>query len=556
MSNKDETEHVSVSSLVKEYIEQNKSYLVMYIICLIGVPLKEILIPHLFGKITVSFQNNEPLLSKIIFVLVIFLIAYILSLIIDWEDIYYYPKMMDFFRNKIMSSLYDHYRENYEDIKTSEVVVKIIKLPLLIHNYLNLWKLHFIPVLFTFFIVCIYMLYTDITLGLISLVTLMLFTMILILAPKQCMYISSQRDLAWNNINEEIDDSLRNIVATLNTNNESYELAKISELNDEYSKSATASMQCIFYRQSNMMFVQTLFISTSLWRCWYLLKSNKIDTGKIVSLILILLFVLNSLKLATFQLKSLITKTGSIKETMQIFNKLGEKSSTDVCEEQDAKKHQIFIENVSYKYPGTNNKYALQSANIVIEKGEKIIIVGRIGSGKSTLLKLITKYKKPTSGCIYIDGVNYMDIPTKELRKKISYIPQMPSLFNRTIYENIIYGLEDSYTLEEIDEFMIAFKLNDIFKDGLLISAGKNGNNLSGGQKQIIWFIRTVLQSPEILLLDEPTASMDEYTKKHIYTLLDILADKCTIIMVSHDENLVKTATRVITISHETSPTQ
>ena len=134
--------------------------------------------------------------------------------------------------------------------------------------------------------------------------------------------------------------------------------------------------------------------------------------------------------------------------------------------------------------------------------------------------------------------------------KYISYVPQNPTLFNRTIYENLNYGSE--YSEEEIQHIIDNLKLTDFIKsfpDKLQTIAGKNGENLSGGQRQLIYILRGVIQDKKIILLDEPTSALDHTYKEILINLLKQLNNK-TIIVVTHDPEIYGLFDRIIMLEN------
>ena len=187
-----------------------------------------------------------------------------------------------------------------------------------------------------------------------------------------------------------------------------------------------------------------------------------------------------------------------------------------------------------------------------IMRNQKVLVMGRIGRGKSTLLKLIMKYDTPQSGQLYFEGKAYNDIDETYMRSKIGYVPQYPQLFNRTIFENITYGTSGT-SKEYVHSLLVDLELEhmfDSFTDGLDMVVGKGGSKLSGGQSQVVWILRVMLQDPEILLLDEPTASIDDTTKNVVRGLLvGMMKHDRTVVMVSHDEYLVAHVDRLIKLS-------
>ena len=165
-------------------------------------------------------------------------------------------------------------------------------------------------------------------------------------------------------------------------------------------------------------------------------------------------------------------------------------------------------------------------------------------------------YFKAPNNCIFIDGKDINNHNSESIRKQITYINQNTKLFNETIYYNIKYG--NNLTIEEIDELINKFKLNTIFlnlDNGFNTNVGVNGDKLSGGQKQIIQLLRAFGQNSKntnknkIIILDEPTASVDPKTKEIIIEIINYFSVNCTLILVTHDISNLKLINRYIKIS-------
>jgi ABC-type dipeptide/oligopeptide/nickel transport system ATPase component len=182
---------------------------------------------------------------------------------------------------------------------------------------------------------------------------------------------------------------------------------------------------------------------------------------------------------------------------------------------------------------------------------ETTLIVGEIGSGKSTIISLLLKYQTPQRGEIFLQGIPYSSIPTEELRQRIIYIPQTPILLNRTVYDNIVYGIPANISKEKVEALIHDTKLSRFLSNlpkGLDTSVGVHGNHLSGGQRQIVWILKAILMNPEIIIMDEPTAAVDDETKSIIHYLLKNIVRGKTVIMITHDPYLLKFANRIITL--------
>jgi len=539
---------IVLKDLIKEFLKNHKSYILVYVIYLIIIPFRDILLPHLFGKLTKTLQEKKPLMSIAVITVIVWILVHVVISAIEWDDIFYYPDLMEYVRNIILVKLFDQYRDDYDDMKTTEVMVKIMKLPQLIYSYMDIWKKMYIPVFITFVCVVIYIFFIDPIMGFVLFLILTLYFVVTVNSPIICSDVTEKKDKILNDLNEDTEDILRNMMSVLNTNNDEFEFDRSKKFNIIYSQFCKKSMLCVIKRQTILLPCQLFFMAFSIWRCYYLVEKNVIDVGHVISILLILMFLSNSLKNLTTEIRNTVMKHGMIKESMTVFNR----DDTDkdnrkmvICDNKDTS--QIVLQNVSFYY-NRKRRSILKNINMTIKKGEKILITGKIGSGKSALLKLFMRYKNPSEGCLYINGKSYFDFPISELRKRISFIPQTASLFNRTIYDNIVYGSEGQYNIDDITYMIEMLKLEGIFKDGLLLNVGKNGSKLSGGQRQIVLILRSFLQDPEILILDEPTASIDESTKELIYSLLEKLMSNRTIVMATHDSKIINDAYRVITL--------
>jgi ABC-type multidrug transport system fused ATPase/permease subunit len=247
-------------------------------------------------------------------------------------------------------------------------------------------------------------------------------------------------------------------------------------------------------------------------------------------------------------IKETIFILGSITNTMELLNNCN--SQKDVMSEEQTditsiSEMGIVFSNIYFKH---NDRYILENANVHFENAKVSVVLGKIGSGKSTMIDLIMKYKLPNRGTIYIDGESISDMSTAELRKKLGYVQQNPILFDRTLYENLAYGL-DSVSKEDvnnaIDKLELTSFFNSTFKDGLETVVGNKGSKLSGGQKQIMSIIRIYLMNPSYVLMDEPTSSLDKDTRVIVNRLLKVFANRYSMIIISHDHGLLEIADNI-----------
>lgn len=210
-----------------------------------------------------------------------------------------------------------------------------------------------------------------------------------------------------------------------------------------------------------------------------------------------------------------------------------------VCFDEEFEK--IELSNVSVQY--ANGKKALNNINITIKKGQYIAIVGESGCGKTTITNLLTKMIEPISGNIMINGNDYKKYTIDSLRKIIGIAPQDPVIFTDTVEENITVGL-DSIETERVNNVIERAAASFIYSlpQGIKTEIGERGYNLSGGERQRIALARILLRDYKLLLLDEPTSSIDNLTRKELMEgILKERKDKA-IVVITHRLDDVKDA--------------
>ena len=212
----------------------------------------------------------------------------------------------------------------------------------------------------------------------------------------------------------------------------------------------------------------------------------------------------------------------------------------------------IRFHNISFRY-NTSNVNVLTDFNLIMNLDNKIIgITGLSGNGKSTFAKMLLKMYKPLTGDIYIDEANIKDVDANYIRKNITYVNQNSKLFDKMVIENMFYGCSDANICQaHLNEIMKYDKIKMLYRNMDINSktVGPLGENLSGGQRQIINVIGGLINPSKILILDEPTSALDSELKQE---LLDIILDfkkhkKC-IIIISHDSDCYKLFDEVVKI--------
>ncbi len=212
---------------------------------------------------------------------------------------------------------------------------------------------------------------------------------------------------------------------------------------------------------------------------------------------------------------------------------------------------QIAFLNVSFSY-GLDSDEAIRDVNFTIEKGSNVGIIGKSGAGKSTIIDLLLGLNSATSGRIQVDGV---DIATclSAWRKNIGYVPQNVHISDLTIKENIAFGvpmddIDESKLVAAIEMAQLKIFISNL-ADGVNSRVGENGLQISGGERQRIGIARALYSNPQVLILDEPTSSLDAETEVELLSQIKNLNRMMTVIMVTHRVKNVENSDKVLLIS-------
>ena len=204
---------------------------------------------------------------------------------------------------------------------------------------------------------------------------------------------------------------------------------------------------------------------------------------------------------------------------------------------------------VTFSYPGQSHP-ALSNVSFTLNAGEHIGIIGAVGSGKTTIERLLLNLYQPESGGILLDGTDVRQIDPGDLRRNIGAVQQSPNLFYGSVRENITMGHEtapDNAVLRSAELSGVMEFLRDSEK-GLDTQVGERGESLSGGQRQAVAIARSLLYDPPVLILDEPTASMDPASENRLRMRLKALTQNKTVILITHKGSMLDLVDKLILI--------
>ena len=213
----------------------------------------------------------------------------------------------------------------------------------------------------------------------------------------------------------------------------------------------------------------------------------------------------------------------------------------------------IGLHDVSFAYPPAGSEkppLVLKNVNLQFQPGERVAILGRIGSGKSTVLRLVAGLYRPTEGLVDVDGIDLRQLDPNDFRVRVGYVPQDSRLFNGTLRDNVLLGRAgaDAARLSEVARLTGLSRLVEGHPQGWDLPVGESGALLSGGQRQLVALTRSLITNPRVLLMDEPTSSMDAQSELAFLRQLREAAGECTLVMVTHRPAVLELVQRIVVI--------
>jgi ABC-type multidrug transport system fused ATPase/permease subunit len=350
-----------------------------------------------------------------------------------------------------------------------------------------------------------------------------------------------QNDLAKNVVQDKMYEALvdcfNNFSSVYTFNQQEYEIERFYNLSYlEYKLEVHKSWEMYIKSYIFWGFVTVSMFLVMNYIIYNDYKKKRIDSDTLISTFIITFSIIRLYEKAETSASKYADVFSKILDTEKFFNNISTYNfNSKKVGNESFKNGDIVFKNVYHKY---NDTFVLENINLTIKKGEKVAFVGHIGSGKTTMIKLILGFQPIVMGDIIIGDVNINNIPNKTLRREIFYIPQKPKLFNRTLYENIVYGLKKPPSGEDIIRLLKDLEMDDIaeiFNEKMNLSVGVDGNFISGGQRQMVWLLRSFYRQSRILIMDEPTASLDQKNKDLLIKIIKKISIGKTVIIVSHD---------------------
>jgi ABC-type multidrug transport system fused ATPase/permease subunit len=545
-------EKFSIKDLALTFFQERKSYVIGYLLLTLAYPINNVAVPHMYGKLTQLIAEKGNLKNTFLETLATWILAAVAIKGISRIDNVVVPDFRSYMYTNIAQYIFYIHKENYESIQTGELISKMSKIPFLVLEVFYQIRTSYLPTIYTILFCLMYFFYIDARIGALVSIIMAVTLYTAYLSIVNCMDTCVMAEASSDMCNESLQDMLENILSVFTSDNLEEELQQFKNRDMKGQEHFKRCLSCASkYKFIFSILYLTSFLTISIF-VYNLFLKDEIDFSQVSGVLLVLIYLLSQVDSSMQYMQDTISYIGGIVDVQNYIDSLNVKYNKSIQHINNLNKgvpvHDQEVDKIKGKISFNNidlcfgEKCVLKNFNLVIQPKTKIAIIGKVGSGKSSLLKMLLKLTYPTAGQILIDDKN---LPYDTTRKYTSYITQTPVLFNRSLYDNICYGTDKSK--EDVMILLSKYKLDKVFGNHNLDSmVGRGGNNLSGGQKQIVMILRATLRGTPIILLDEPTTALDDNMKDTIMNLVFDIFKECTVIMITHDDSLTGKFDRVI----------
>lgn len=387
-------------------------------------------------------------------------------------------------------------------------------------------------------LISIYLAYsTDVFMGHVLLAVAIAVTLISLVAVKVTTPLFVYLQTAVDKMNTHLRESIVGMRVIRAFNTSAKEMARLNHTFEDYAQKAIR-VGLIFAITDSLTFcVMNLVEALIMWLGAERVGAGAIGVGSISALIEYAILILFFIMMAQFTLMSVPRALACLRRAVEVLNFEPEivdpeSQHSAVLPEVSSDEPLLAFDQVSLRYQDADEQ-VLQSISFELKKGQQIALVGPVGSGKSSILKLILRLCSSSEGSIRFAGIDTSQLTQKELRARISYIPQKAWLFAGTIRENLLFAAPDA-TEEDMLHALTVAQADFVFDlpEGLDSPVSQGATNFSGGQRQRLCIARGLLRKADLYILDDATSALDYKTDAHLRAeLARELADKAVLIV-------------------------
>lgn len=390
----------------------------------------------------------------------------------------------------------------------------------------------------------------NVYLGILIAVLLIAKTLHIVYVNKKMKAAFRENRVKSGEITARAEESLGGIRLVKAFAQEEYELARFMEKSLDFLETRRRSYKILAYFSGSVNFFTNITNLLILACGGLLIAKDKLSLSDFVAFLLYVnLFMKPLLRLTVFTEMYQRGMAGFQRfyEIMEMKPEIINQKDTVVCKKI---RGEIEFDNLVFGY--SDQKKVIKGFNLKIAPGQTVAFVGETGAGKTTIASLLLRFYDPLSGRILVDGIDIRQYKQQELRRNIGIVQQDVFLFSDSVTHNIAYAKPEAEQseVENAARLAAADKFIEELPNKYATEIGERGVKLSGGQKQRLAIARVFLKNPPIVILDEATSSLDNYTEKLIQESLDKLAENRTTLIIAHRMSTIKNADKIIVLNN------
>ena len=534
-----------VSTLLYNFSKKEVSNIIMLFISCIGLNIIQVKnLSHITAEIINSIQkkNKEStylvLRSFIVFTLLFLILYYTYRLF--QNDLL--TKLRQWVRSELVKLLLLSNNENYSEKNFIKLNSPINRLSTVCFSILSDLITFVLPMVIFLFIIAGYLLMTNLYLGAFFILSNILIGVYLALSLPGVIQANENYEKYATDAEFYLLEILNNIDKIIYRGEAPSEI----EIFEGKTHKAIKNAYYFYSATNNRIIVMNVLVNiitiTILYYMITQIFKGKMSTILFITILNTILLYRDKMTALFQQFPDFIEFMGRAKSVLHQFSDMVHVDLTKTYDPINLEFERIQFENVSFTYK-TNKKVIFDKFNLTLKMDKIIGISGISGKGKSTLAKLILKMYNHYEGNIYIDNVNIRTLDATYIRKNITYVNQSSKLFDRKVIDNIMYGCNHIQSCNSELETIIQkySKIRELFHniDIYNKSSGSLGENLSGGQRQIVNIIGGLINPSKILILDEPTNALDGELKMDVINMIrDYKKNKKCILVITHDKDI------------------
>lgn len=527
-----------------EYFKNHPRLLVINLILMMLVPINEIYLSRLYARLFSDIQTGTmkmKSLQYIIFVIALLQIGFGIADVMNTYQSKFFHKHC---KSAFLNHIFNKFSANREIPIVNETMAKLNKVQQILGEWFSKLFSFICPIIIQITFTLFYIMTIDIKLGLFTFGLILSFISFISTSGNSCRIGTSEIDKIHVKIQDTISDILENYLMVFKENTLNTEMSLLNDMYEEHSNHHLKTTKCTVKYRAILTTIIVSYLMFFFTRCYNLISNKKISNSVLYSLIMIMTNMTSNMIYLVSMHRDMVHDTITLRNSglLGTVKQLQTDRVTKPSESPRDSNIIMDIRNISVVYP-SSEQYVLKNMNMDLKYGEKVALTGPIGSGKTTLLKTILRITHLHEGAIFVKGTNIHSIGLRKHYNRLAFMPQNAALFNRSILDNLQYEnkqLTETKVIHTINEF----KLHHHFPNGLHV----NAKTLSGGQRQLIWLLKIHFKGTDLVIMDEPTASLDKITKDLFIHLLNTMMKDTSVLIITHDPYMAKHCDRIIDI--------